>query len=57
MSQIYKIALTGGPCAGKSSAIAFLKQELERAGAEVLYLEETATALMNSGKTPGNTGS
>ena len=57
MTQIYKIALTGGPCAGKTSAAAFLKTELERLGAGVFCLEETATALMNSGRTPGGMGS
>ena len=57
MTQIYKIVLTGGPCAGKTSAAAFLKTELERFGAEVFCLEETATALMNSGRTPGGMGS
>lgn len=57
MSQIIKIALTGGPCAGKSSAMTFLKTELEQAGAEVLCLDETATKLMASGKTPENMGS
>ena len=57
MTQIYKIALTGGPCAGKTSAAAFLKTELERLGAEVFCLEETATALMSSGRTPEGMGS
>lgn len=57
MSQIIKIALTGGPCAGKSTAVSFLKAELEHLGAEVLCLDETATSLMKSGRTPENMGS
>ncbi len=46
------IVLTGGPCGGKSSALPFLKAELEKCGWRVLTVGETATDLMNSGITP-----
>ena len=46
------IVLTGGPCGGKSSALPFLKTELEKCGWRVLTVGETATDLMQSGVTP-----
>lgn len=46
------IVLTGGPCGGKSSALPFLKAELEKCGWRVLTVGETATDLMQSGITP-----
>ena len=46
------IVLTGGPCGGKSSALPFLKEELEKCGWRVLTVGETATDLMQSGITP-----
>ncbi len=46
------IVLTGGPCGGKSSALPFLKTELEKCGWRVLTVGETATDLMQSGITP-----
>ncbi len=57
MAEVIKIVLTGGPCAGKSSALLYLKKELEKENIEVYILEETATDLMVSGKTPENMGS
>ena len=46
------IVLTGGPCGGKSSALPFLKTELEKCGWRVLTVGETATDLMQSGIIP-----
>lgn len=57
MSEIIKIVLTGGPCAGKTSALSYLQSELEKSGETVLVMPECATALMNDGKTPENMGS
>ena len=57
MKEIIKIVLTGGPCAGKSTALDFLKTELEKVGENVLTLSECATNLIKSGKTPENMGS
>lgn len=57
MGKVLKIALTGGPCGGKSEAVLFLKKELEALNINVLTLEETASSLMHSGVTPQNCGS
>ena len=57
MKEIVKIALTGGPCGGKSTALPFLKAELEKLGETVLVMNECATGLMNEGKTPESMGS
>ncbi len=57
MTDITKIALTGGPCAGKSSAVPYLTARLAAHGVEVIAVPEQATALMSSGKTPENMGS
>ncbi|MBQ3987350.1 MAG: AAA family ATPase, partial [Ruminococcus sp.] len=57
MTEITKIALTGGPCAGKSSAVPYLTARLAAHGVEVIAVPEQATALMSSGKTPENMGS
>ena len=57
MSEIYKIVLTGGPCAGKTTALDFIKNELESRGVEVFVLNEIATYLMNNGLHPHEMGS
>lgn len=56
MSKIFKIALTGGPCAGKTEALKYLKSELEKLNVKVYALEETAASLMNDGITPQSVG-
>lgn len=48
-SNIVRICLTGGPCAGKTTAIASIKQDLTQLGMKVLVVPEAATALMNGG--------
>lgn len=57
MGEVYKIVLTGGPCAGKSTALTYLKTELEKQGVTALTHEETATELMREGITPQGAGS
>lgn len=57
MGNIVKIALTGGPCGGKTEALKYLKSELEKLGVRVFTLEETATSLMEEGITPKSAGS
>ena len=42
-----KIVLTGGPGAGKSTIISYLKEELEKKGYKVITVSETATDLHN----------
>ena len=48
-SNIVRICMTGGPCAGKTTAIASIKQDLTQLGMKVLVVPEAATALMNGG--------
>ena len=57
MNKIIKIALTGGPCGGKSEALTYLKNNLEALGINVYILEETATLLFNNGHSPMAEGS
>ncbi len=57
MTEILTIALTGGPCAGKTSAMKYLKEKLGTYGVQVFCVGEQATELMQSGKTPEALGS
>jgi len=50
------IVLTGGPCAGKTTTIAKVKEYLEGLGYHVLLLNECATELINGGIRPFGTG-
>ena len=54
--MITKIVLTGGPCAGKTTALSLIKKEFEKKGYRVLIIAETATELMKGGLTPFNCG-
>ena len=51
-----KIVLTGGPCAGKTTAKNFIQQELTKQGYTVFFLSETATEVLKSGITPDTVG-
>ena len=55
--EITKIVITGGPCAGKSSAMEYLDEELSRIGYKVIFVAETATELMSGGVSPLSCGS
>jgi len=46
---IIRICLTGGPCAGKTTALATLTQVLTQLGFRVLLVPEAATMLMKGG--------
>ena len=46
------IVLTGGPCAGKTTTIMKVKDDLEKCGYHVLLLNECATELINGGIRP-----
>lgn len=48
------IAITGGPCAGKSTFLAKARQWLENRGLRVAVLAESATDLITGGLTPWN---
>lgn len=56
MAEVIKIVLTGGPCAGKTTAISFIKQELENLKIKVYVLDEVASKLMSKGITPEKIG-
>lgn len=47
-----KIVITGGPCAGKTAAAQWIKNELEPLGYCVLFVPETATELICGGVAP-----
>ncbi|MDO5134195.1 MAG: AAA family ATPase [Eubacteriales bacterium] len=50
--KISKIVLTGGPCAGKTTALSWIKNELSKRGYCVLIVPETATELITGGVAP-----
>lgn len=52
MAEIYLFALTGGPGAGKTSALPYIKESLLPFGVETITVEEQSTALRCGGKTP-----
>ncbi len=47
-----KIVLTGGPCAGKTTALNFLTEKLSDFGFSVVVVPEVPTLLINSGLDP-----
>lgn len=50
--NIYKIALTGGPCAGKTSVVENVAKMLEEEGYYVITIPETAASLIKSKMPP-----
>jgi putative protein kinase ArgK-like GTPase of G3E family len=48
-ASVVRICMTGGPCAGKTTAIADLTQSLTQLGMKVLVVPEAATTLMKGG--------
>ena len=57
MKTFYKIVMTGGPCAGKTTALKEIKNEFTKQGYSVIHIPETATELIVGGITPQNVGS
>ncbi len=49
MTPLYRICLTGGPCAGKTTALAQLTSIIEKRGFAVYSVPEAATMLMKAG--------
>lgn len=47
--EITKIVITGGPCAGKSTAMSRIHDEFSEKGYTVLFVSETATELITGG--------
>lgn len=54
--KITKIVITGGPCAGKSTAMAWVQNAFTEKGYTVLFVPETATELITGGVAPWTCG-
>lgn len=52
MYNITKIVITGGPCAGKSTAMTWIQDHFTKMGYKVLFIAETATELITGGVCP-----
>lgn len=52
--KVVTIALTGGPCAGKTTAKSWILNTFQKQGYKVLFIEEGATELITSGLAPGD---
>ena len=50
--KITKIVITGGPCAGKSTAMSWVQNAFTQRGYAVLFVPETATELIGGGVAP-----
>lgn len=55
--QITKIVITGGPCAGKTTAMSWIQSNFTKLGYTVLFVPETATELITGGVAPWTCGS
>lgn len=53
---ISKIVITGGPCAGKSTAMSWVQNAFTQMGYTVLFVPETATELITGGVAPWTCG-
>ncbi len=54
---VSKIVVTGGPCAGKSTAMSWIQTAFTQRGYVVLFVPETATELITGGVAPWTCGS
>lgn len=50
--SVFKLVLTGGPCAGKSTGLSRIEQELTNRGYKVYIVAESATELIMGGVNP-----
>lgn len=50
--EITKIVITGGPCAGKSTALSWVQNAFTQMGYAVLFVPETATELITGDVAP-----
>ena len=50
--QVTTIVITGGPCAGKTTAMSWIQNAFTRLGYTVLFVDETATQLISGGAAP-----
>lgn len=49
---ISKIVVTGGPCAGKTTAMSWIQNAFTEKGYDVVFVPETATELISNGAAP-----
>ena len=56
MKKIRTIVITGGPCAGKSTAMSWIRNAFTQRGYTVLFVPETATELITGGVAPWTCG-
>lgn len=54
--EIRKIVITGGPCAGKSTAMSWIQNAFTQMEYQVLFVPETATELITGGVAPWTCG-
>lgn len=54
--NIHKIVITGGPCAGKTTALSWIENAFTKRGYRVLFVPETATELIGGGVAPWTCG-
>ena len=54
--KITKIVITGGPCAGKTTAMSWVQNAFTQMGYTVLFVPETATELITGGVAPWTCG-
>ena len=54
--MVKRIVLTGGPCAGKTTILSKIEQDLLERGYKVFIVRESATELINGGITPHQSG-
>ena len=54
--DITKIVITGGPCGGKSTAMAKIQNAFSEKGYTVLFVPETATEFITGGVAPWTCG-
>ncbi len=54
--DITKIVITGGPCAGKTTAMSWIQSNFTKMGYTVLFVPETATELITGGLAPWTCG-
>ena len=50
--KITTIVITGGPCSGKTTALEWLRRDLEARGHQVIFIPEVATELITGGVAP-----
>lgn len=53
---VTNIVITGGPCAGKSTGLSKIEQELVERGYRVFVVPETATEVITGGIKPSEIG-